>query len=451
VLGVTSYNLDPFFADEAMLRRLYSKHSANYDISVIEGVMGYYDGLGFSEKASTCSVAEALSVPVLLLVDCKGMGSSVMAVLEGFVNHRQPGQIRAVLFNRMSPALYKKAADAARTLGIVPVGFLPEKQELHMESRHLGLVMADEVKDFAAKIDRLADVMEETVDVEAILKLVQTGQERGGIGKSCVVEMNVQSESRPSPLRIAVARDEAFCFLYEDNLNFLREKGAEIVPFSPLHAQTVPDDCDALYLGGGYPELYGAQLEQNHSMRQDIKEKIETGMPCIAECGGFLYLHEELETQGDSTGAVVAQNNRKAVSAPPEIGGQAATPQFHKMAGIIPARALHRHRKGHFGYVEVTLEKDCLLGQKGDSFRAHEFHYWESTMKEADCIVVKPGNGNTWREGLCTKTLYAGFPHLYFYGSPKVGEHFLQAAREYRRREGGTTSEDDRYDASRVM
>jgi cobyrinic acid a,c-diamide synthase len=136
-----------------------------------------------------------------------------------------------------------------------------------------------------------------------------------------------------------------------------------------------------------------------------------------------LYLHEELETAS----------------------------AFHRMAGIIPAQALHRHRKGHFGYVEVTLEKDCLLGQKGDSFRAHEFHYWESTMKDADCFVVKPGNGNTWREGFCTKTLYAGFPHLYFYGSPRVGEHFLQAAREYSRREGGTTSEDDRHDTSRVM
>jgi cobyrinic acid a,c-diamide synthase len=241
-----------------------------------------------------------------------------------------------------------------------------------------------------------------------------------------------------------VAQDEAFCFLYEDNLNFLREKGAEVVAFSPLHDEAVPDGCDALYLGGGYPELYARQLEQNHSMRQDIKEKIESGMPCIAECGGFLYLHEELETQdgstdaatvqdnqGDITGAVVAQNNRETVSAQPKIGGSATPPQFHKMAGIIPAQALHGHRKGHFGYIEVTLEKDGLLGQKGDSFRAHEFHYWESTMKDADCFVVKPGNGSTWREGLCTKTLYAGFPHLYFYGSPKVGEHFLQAAREY--------------------
>jgi cobyrinic acid a,c-diamide synthase len=471
VLGVASYNLDPFFLNEDMLRKLYGKHSANYDISVIEGVMGYYDGLGFSERASTCSVAEALPVPVLLLVDCKGMGSSVMAVLEGFVHHRQPGQIRAVLFNRMSSALYERAADAARTLGIVPVGFLPERKELHVESRHLGLVMADEISDFATKIDRIADVMEETVDVEAILKLAQTGQATDGIGKSCVVEMNVESErichgafagetaqvcpgendrktalthfGQP-PLRIAVAQDEAFCFLYEDNLNFLREKGAEVVAFSPLHDEAVPDGCDALYLGGGYPELYARQLEQNHSMRKDIREKIEAGMPCIAECGGFLYLHEELETQdgstdaatvqdnqGDITGAVVAQNNRETVSAQPKIGGSATPPQFHKMAGIIPAQALHGHRKGHFGYIEVTLEKDCLLGHRGDSFRAHEFHYWESTMKEADCFVVKPGNGSTWREGLCTKTLYAGFPHLYFYGSPKVGEHFLQAAREY--------------------
>jgi cobyrinic acid a,c-diamide synthase len=224
-----------------------------------------------------------------------------------------------------------------------------------------------------------------------------------------------------------VAQDEAFCFLYEDNLEFLREKGAEIVPFSPLYDKSLPDNCDAMYLSGGYPELYARQLEQNLSMRKDIREKIEVGMPCIAECGGFLYLHEELEMQ-------------------PNIGGQAASPQFHRMTGVISAQAVYRRRKGHFGYIQVTLEKDCLLGLQGDSFRAHEFHYWESTMEEADCSVVKPGNGSTWREALCTKTLYAGFPHLYFYGCPEVGEHFLQAAREYRRREGGTKGEDNRND-----
>lgn len=403
VLGVPSYNLDPFFTEENVLRKLYEIHSrecGNPNISVIEGVMGYYDGLGFTDEASTYSVAKALDVPVILLVDCKGMGHSVLPVVEGFVRHRTPGMIQGIVFNRMAPSLYEKAAEAIRAMGMTPLGYLPENRELHLESRHLGLVMADEIQDFAQKIESIANHIQETVDVDGILRLAKGG---GGVQSEWSTEL--VKEKQPgklavdNPLRIAVARDEAFCFLYEDNLNFLRAHGAEIVPFSPLHDQTIPENCDALYLSGGYPELYAGELSENHSMRQDIKTKIERGLPCIAECGGFLYLHEQMESQ--------------------------------EMVGIIPAKAVNRRRKGHFGYIEVALEKDCLLGEKGDSFRAHEFHYWESDLEQENLHVRKPGNGSTWTEGLCTETLYAGFPHLYFCGSPKVGEHFLAAAGRY--------------------
>ena len=194
--------------------------------------------------------------------------------------------------------------------------------------------------------------------------------------------------------------------------------GAEIVPFSPLHDKTIPADCDALYLSGGYPELYAGELSENRSMRQDIKTQIERGLPCIAECGGFLYLHEQMESQEEE-----GVNGKRMASEELRC--------FQKMVGIIPAKAVNRRRKGHFGYIEVTLEKDCLLGEKGDSFRAHEFHYWESDMEQTDLHVRKPGNGSTWTEGFCTETLYAGFPHLYFYGSPKAGERFLAAAGRY--------------------
>lgn len=403
VLGVPSYNLDPFFTEENVLRKLYEIHSrecGNPNISVIEGVMGYYDGLGFTDEASTYSVAKALDVPVILLVDCKGMGHSVLSVVEGFVGHRTPGMIQGVVFNRMAPSLYEKAAEAIRAMGMTPLGYLPENRDLHLESRHLGLVMADEIQDFTQKIESIANHIQETVDVDGILRLAKGG---GGVQSEWSTEL--VKEKQPgklavdNPLRIAVARDEAFCFLYEDNLNFLRAHGAEIVPFSPLHDQTIPENCDALYLSGGYPELYAGELSENHSMRQDIKTKIERGLPCIAECGGFLYLHEQMESQ--------------------------------EMVGIIPAKAVNRRRKGHFGYIEVALEKDCLLGEKGDSFRAHEFHYWESDLEQENLHVRKPGNGSTWTEGLCTETLYAGFPHLYFCGSPKVGEHFLAAAGRY--------------------
>lgn len=426
VLGVPSYNLDPFFTEEEVLRQLYEAHSMAHDISVLEGVMGYYDGLGFTDTASTYSVAKALDVPVLLLVDCKGMGHSVLATVEGFVKHRNPSRIAGVVFNRMAPSLYEKAAEAVYTLGISPLGYLPENKELRLESRHLGLVMADEVENFKEKTDAIAGLIAKTVDVDGILRLAKGGMsarsEQLTAEKAWHVAFAERNKSYAG-LRIAVAQDEAFCFLYEDNLNFLREKGAEIVSFSPLHDREIPQNCHALYLSGGYPELYAGQLEQNAFMKKDIRDKIAAGMPCIAECGGFLYLHEQLEAQE------WPEDNRKKAE---EQSVTEREKHFHEMAGIIPARAVNRHRKGHFGYIEVTLQQDCLLGNQGDSFRAHEFHYWESTLERADLHVLKTGNGSTWTEGFCTETLYAGFPHLYFYGSPAVGESFLAAARRYR-------------------
>ena len=439
VLGVPSYNLDPFFTEDKVLRQLYEVHSRennNHNISVIEGVMGYYDGLGFTDEASSYSVARTLDVPVILMVDCKGMGHSVMPVVEGFVRHRTPSMIQGVVFNRMAPSLYEKAAEEVRALGIIPLGYLPENRDLHLESRHLGLVMADEIQDFTQKIEDIANRMEETVDVDGILQLAQSGggvlseqnikpapekvsgqQVQGSVYLPYSSEEPMEKEGN-SAVRIAVARDEAFCFLYEDNLNFLRAHGAEIVPFSPLHDKTIPADCDALYLSGGYPELYAGELSENRSMRQDIKTQIERGLPCIAECGGFLYLHEQMESREEA-----GVNGKRMAAEELQC--------FQEMVGIIPAKAVNHRRKGHFGYIEVTLEKDCLLGEKGDSLRAHEFHYWESDMRQADLHVYKPGNGSIWTEGLCTETLYAGFPHLYFYGSPKAGERFLAAAGRY--------------------
>lgn len=413
VTGEPCCNLDPFFTDEAALRRLYERHKSGHGISVIEGVMGYYDGLGFTDEASTYSVAKALQVPVVLLADCKGMGNSVMATVEGFLRHGGENLIKGVIFNRIAPTLYEKAAQAARALGVIPLGYLPDTKELSLESRHLGLVMADEVTDFEAVIGRIGDAVGQTADVDGILKLAGVEKREGGFPSNVIgreTEMSRETENDGEcTCRIAVAQDEAFCFLYEDNLHFLREHGAQIVPFSPLHDSALPV-CDALYLSGGYPELYAEKLAENSSMRRDVKDKIESGMPCIAECGGFLYLHDKIESA--------------------EHG------EFYKMTGVIKADAIYKRRKGRFGYIEVTPERDCLLGRKGDTFRAHEFHYWESTGESVDLTVLKPGSGASWREGVCTDTLYAGFPHLYFYGSPKVGESFIKAACEYSHRQG---------------
>lgn len=409
ITGVPCYNLDPFFTDAETMQMLYERHCDGYDISVIEGVMGYYDGIGFTGEASTYSVAKALGVPVILTVDCKGMGHSVMAALEGYLHHREPSYIAGVIFNRLAPALYEQAAEAARSLGIQPLGYLPDLVDASLAGRHLGLVMADEVEDFEAVTGRVAEAVARTVDVDAVMRIADAGC-RGDM--ACV---GTECDNGNTPLcRIAVARDEAFCFLYEDNLHFLREHGALIVPFSPLHDKMLPE-CDALYLSGGYPELYAAGLEENASMREDIRTKIEDGMPCIAECGGFLYLHDRLEACAE-----------KGTGERPENGKT-----FYKMTGVIKSDAVNGRRKGRFGYIEATLAQDCLLGRQGETFRAHEFHYWESQAEGCGLQIYKPGSGAAWQEGICTDTLYAGFPHLYFYGSPKTGENYIRAAAAY--------------------
>lgn len=426
-LGVASYNLDPFFLEEKALRELYLRHAKGYDVSVIEGVMGYYDGLGFTDEASTYTVARALETPVILLVDGKGMGSSVMAVVEGFLRHREPSKIAGVVFNRFSKSLYEKAGEKVEQLGVRALGYLPYTAEFGLDSRHLGLVMAGELEDCEEKIERIAESIEETVDVEGIWKLACDGADREGGRRRCVIEsIGAGKRETYETLQIAVARDEAFCFLYEDNLNLLKEQGADITFFSPLHDKKLPENCSALYLSGGYPELYADRLAGNLSMKRDIKSKIEAGMPCIAECGGFLYLHEWLEAAGKENPAEPQEPCRAAKER--ENGAK-----YYDMAGVIPAEAYNRRKKGKFGYIEVTLKKDCLLGKADDTFRAHEFHYWESTLQRADLKIRKPGSGNVWQEGFCTDTLYAGFVHLYFYGSPQVGTHFVTAAREYRK------------------
>ncbi len=421
--GVPCYNLDPFFTEGDALRQVYAGHMRSCDVGVVEGVMGYYDGVGFTEEASTYTVAKELGLPVVLAVDCKGMGSSVTACVEGFLRHREPSFIKGVIFNRIAPSLYERAAQAARALGLTPLGYLPESAALRLESRHLGLVTAQEIGNFGALAECLRDAVEATVDVDALLELAGACGVRDKSEPACeaengeLEEVYINQDSALSACRIAVARDEAFCFLYEDNLDFLRAHGAQILPFSPLHDGALPE-CDALYLSGGYPELYAAQLEENVSMREEIREKIEGGLPAIAECGGFLYLHERLEAPGEQPGQTRA---------------------FYNMAGVIKSDAVGGQRKGRFGYIEVTLAEDCLLGRRDDTFRAHEFHYWTSLADCADLEVSRPGNGSSWREGLCTDTLYAGFPHLYFRGSPKAGESFLRAARAYaagRRKEG---------------
>lgn len=384
VLGVPSQNLDPYFSTGPQLRAQLAQAEG---AAVAEGVMGYYDGIGIHGDASTFHVADQTDTPVILVLNTRGMYTSAGAVLKGFCTFRSRHHIRGVIFNGVTAMVYRGLQEIAREAGLTPLGYLPQSPELAIESRHLGLVTAGELADLRQKLTRLGELAEECFDLDAIVSLAAEAPALPAV------------ESAPLPpirARIAVARDEAFCFLYEENLAMLKSLGCERCFFSPLHDDTLPEDIGGLYLPGGYPELYSEALSQNSAMRRAVNQAVTGGLPTIAECGGFLYLHQTLDG--------------------------------FPMAGVIPAEARRTDRLQRFGYLQLTAQKDSLLCAKGDTFRAHEFHYCSSSDDGADFWAEKPSGAKRYLCGHLTDTMYAGFPHLYFPAHPALARRFVEKA-----------------------
>ena len=411
VIGAPSCNLDPFFTEEETTQYLFCKHAAGHDISVLEGVMGYYDGLGgISTKGSAYDLAGMTKTPVLLVVDAKGMSVSALAFIKGYLQYKEDSRIAGVIFNRMSEMLYREIAPMAeKELGISCVGFVPELKECHLESRHLGLVMPDEVENLQEQVNLLAETLQKTLDFEKILAIAEGAEELSGKMPEAlrkVTESEAAAKVRAAKPILAVAKDEAFCFLYEDNLDYLRQSGCELTYFSPLKDSILPENIDGLLLYGGYPELHAEELSENISMRKDIAGRIQSGLPCIAECGGFLYLHEYLETPDK---------------------------EKYPMAGIIRGTGYNAGKLQRFGYMSVKSVKNTMLADKNQSFRAHEFHYWNSDCPGSDYEVIKASDNSTASAGYGSDTLYAGFPHIYFYGNENVAERFMDACMKYKK------------------
>ena len=392
VIGVQSGNLDLFFSESETLCRLFLRNAKEAEISVIEGVMGYYDGLGAAtDEASTYRVAETLKAPVVLIIDARGQSLSALATLQGFLQFRPDTRIRGVIFNRMSAHVYAALKGEVEALGVRPLGYLPKAEHLMIESRHLGLVTPGEITDLSEKLQELAKMLEETLDLDALIALADEAE---------------PLTDPPEPVwpalpkaRIAFAKDEAFCFIYKDNLHLLEQLGAELLYFSPLHDEHLPEDAQGLILPGGYPELYAETLSRNVSMRASIAAAIQAGLPCLSECGGFLYLHRELE-------------DMNGVSWP--------------MAGVIDAKAWKTNRLGRFGYITLTGMNDGGLFPSGEQIKAHEFHYYESEDCGSDLHAVKPTGSRSWDCIHNTGNLFAGFPHLFYESNPHFIERYLR-------------------------
>lgn len=416
ILGIPCRNLDSYFTDEATIRYLYAKQEAERDLAVVEGVMGYYDGIGgTTEAGSSYELAQMINTPVILVVSCKGMSVSAAAVVKGFLEYQKPSGIAGVILNQVSERIFPGLKEVVeQSCGVPVIGYVPVRKEIAVESRHLGLVTPDQVEDLQQRMDGLADLLEQTLDVEKLLEIsgrataFETPENPlSGTMEQLGLDLG---ELRKRQARIAVAKDEAFCFLYQDNLNLLEELGAELVYFSPLRDAGIPEGVGGLILPGGYPELYAEQLSANRSMLQAIKAAVTGGMPTLAECGGFLYLHSSLE------------NNKN---------------QFYPMAGVLDGTAYRTDRLRRFGYVELTAQKDQLLLQAGERLRAHEFHYWDSPCCGADCHAKKASGLGAWDCVHGGDDWYAGFPHVYFYGNIAAAVRLVQRCIGFQERHMG--------------
>lgn len=427
VLGIPGCNLDSFFLEPEQLRDLFCRETAELEAAVVEGVMGYFDGVGGMSWGSSWDIARILKLPVILVVDGHGASLSVLAQIKGFLDYQPTGEreenrIAGVILNRTSPSMCSVLKPRIeKELGIACLGCIPVLKWLDLKSRHLGLLLPDEIGNLQEQMERLSQVLEESVDVERLLELGRGPQRRhesgadqeDGAGR----EDEAGREDRAGRKKkqgeetfcLAAAMDEAFCFYYQENLELLRELGARIIPFSPLRDEKLPEQTDGILLGGGYPELYAAELGENRSMREFIRRAAEEGMPILGECGGYLYLLEELEGEDGN---------------------------MYPMAGVFSGSGKREERLRHFGYVTVQTGADSSYLKKGQQIRGHEFHYWHCQKDETEGAMEakKPLGGKKWPAMRIKHQVTAGFPHLYYPSLPEFAERFARACMEYGQR-----------------
>jgi cobyrinic acid a,c-diamide synthase len=395
-------NLDTWMLDAEANRETFSRASANCDSAVVEGMMGLFDGVtGSSEEGSTAEIAKLLDLPVVLVLDVGNSARSIAAVVRGFETFDPKLRFAGIVLNRVAGDGHFRMLDSAiRQSSAVPVlGWLPMEANAVIPERHLGLHTAAEAIGVSlSTLTRLGN----RLDLEQLLNATTCNQRFEAAHTHSV-------ESRYEGLRVGIARDPAFSFYYEDNLDLLRENSAEIVEFSPLTDPVLPENLHALYFGGGYPELYAAALSGNGRLLQDIRDFAEANKPIYAECGGLMYLAEKLTT----------------------IEGQS-----YPMAGILPVAIEMTKSLVHFGYADVEFAHDCLLGKKGTVVRGHSFHCSRVVAHDPlPCAyrVHYSLSGRREEEGFAHRQVLGSYIHLHFRSNPSLVSYFLQQAGAARR------------------
>jgi len=400
VTGRVSRNLDVRMCGKDFVRATFARHSPAIGCSVVEGVMGLFDG----GEGSAATLAKTLDLPVILVIDVRSAAESVAAVVHGFATLDPQLTLAGVVCNRIGSDKHRTmVAEAIQAHSNVPIiGFLPRREEVSIPSRHLGLHMGDEHPLQGESLEVLAQLTEEHLDLDLLLRIA------GDRRSVSATDTPDQLPAHDQQVRLGVARDAAFCFYYEDNLDLLRAAGAELVFFSPLEDRHLPAGLHGLYLGGGYPELYARSLSENTTMREQIRAFAESGRPVYGECGGFMYLCASITDLEDHR---------------------------FPMAGLYPFQARMQRHLRSLGYRQPVVKQDCLLAPAGAVLHGHEFHY--STIDTEGLAVPSAyflENGRP--EGFLRHNTLAGYVHLHWGRTPEVAARFVQACRQAESRMG---------------
>ena len=400
VTGRPSRNLDGWMLGEAVNRGIFTRAAADADLSIIEGMMGLFDGSSpVNEIGSTAELAKQLDAPVLLVIDGSAMARSAAAMVSGYAKFDPALRVAGVLFNRVdSDGHYKLLKEAVeQETDVVAVGYLRPDQALTISDRHLGLVTAME-QGTGELYGLLAKAAAETVDLDRVEALARSCRELTVAAPQPVVRNHGRT------IRIGVAKDLAFCFYYPDNLELLEAEGAELMKFSPMKDQVLPD-VDMLYLGGGYPELHGEALAGNRTIRTAIREFAERGGTIFAECGGMMYLTQAIRDFAGSS---------------------------HEMVGLFPAEVVMRKPGLTLGYRTVELSQDCILGVSGAIARGHEFHYSTLVPKgrlDYACALRDARGESKGPDGLVVGNTLALYTHVHFASQPQIAKALVSSVR----------------------
>jgi len=385
-------NLDLWMLSENTVLELFERNSGGADIAVIEGAMGLFDGAYPDDKGSTAHLARTLRAPVILVVNAKGSSTSIAARVLGFRLYDTEVKIEGVILNQVGGEAHLNHVKRAieEKTGISVLGGVPKSEEVILEERHLGLIPAEERGNFSDKVEKIAAILEKYVDLESVLKIAKSPTGILSYEKTLFL-----GDPKERIVRIGIARDEAFSFYYEDNLDLLRFYGSEIVFFSPLRDEKLPEGLDAILIGGGFPELHAAPLQENKTLKEEIRDFAMSGKPVYAECGGLMYLGEKIETLDEK--------------------------EF-QMVGILPIKTTMKPELRALGYREVLVERKSGLFRVGDRMKGHEFHYSDLTSKAelSFSYRVIGSTGIVGKDGIYIKNALASYTHIHFASNPEV-------------------------------